>query len=798
MPYATARTVSLHGALGHLIDVQADVSPGIVGTTLVGRPDASLNEAKDRCRMAICNTLLGSGAKLTWPATRRVTVLLAPSDLHKRGTHFDLAIACAVLAADDQVPGAALAGTVLIGELTLDGALRAATGVLPMVLAAAERGVHRVIVPEPQAAEAALVPGTSVLGMRSLAQVVAELRGEPVPAAPPVAAVSGSRLLTWRGEERMETLDLADLVGLDDACYAIEVAAAGGHHLLLSGPKGAGKTSIAERIPTILPPLSPEEALELTAVHSLAGTLDPERGLIVEAPYAAPHHDASKTALIGGGSGQVRPGELSRCHCGVLFLDEFPLFRTDVIDALRQPMENGEVTIARRDEMVRLPARGMVVLACNPCPCGEYRPTARENRCTCSEVRRRDYRAKISGPVEDRIDIVRHVEPVRRGPGRDPLAVSEPSAEVRRRVTEARERQRARFLGRSWRLNAHAPATALLDEWALEASAARHGRGRRPRRSPQQARGGAGAPTGLDGPRRGGSGVRGPVAGPTRPGGGAGRPATARRRPPAGRHALAECWMSAHETERLARATLSRVAEPWATVASSTSSSSTERRRWSRHCRPSATCADCAPTGPSVSRGATPHATSSAPPRWACGSWCPATTSGPPLSTTCATRRRSTTAAARRWACGRGGRPASTPWPRRWRSSGRAPRRRTGRRSRPTSAWPRSAPGSVWSRAPRSASTRRHTGVRCWVRVRRLPSWPAAPTGSTRRRTTSCAPRDRRRGRGGLRGRARAGADPDPVPGTQPPDRGVVPGHRGRRGGRTQPGAEHRHLGRAG
>lgn len=417
--------------------------------------------------MAVVNS------ELPWPSTKRITVLLSPADLHKRGTHFDLAIAVSVLAADEKLPRASLAGTAFIGELTLAGQLRSVTGVLPMVLAAAERGVHRVVVPEPQAREAAMVPEMSVLGLRSLAQVVAELRGEPVPDAAPVAALSGARLLSWRGEERMEALDLADLRGIEDAKYAVEVAAAGGHHLMLSGPKGSGKTSIAERIPTLLPPLSPSESLELTAIHSLAGTLDPASGLMVDPPYAAPHHDASKTALIGGGSGQVRPGEVSRTHGGVLFLDEFPLFRADVIDALRQPLETGEVSIARRDEMVRLPARGMVVLACNPCPCGEYRVLARENRCTCSEVRRRDYRARVTGPVEDRIDVVRHVEPARLGAERDPMAVHESSATVRARVATARARQARRFTDDSWRLNAHAPATALVERWPLDPGAAR-------------------------------------------------------------------------------------------------------------------------------------------------------------------------------------------------------------------------------------------------------------------------------------------------------------------------------------
>jgi len=461
MPFATAGTVSLNGALGHLIEVQADVSPGQVLTTLVGRPDASLSEAKDRCRMAIINS------ELAWPATKRITILLSPADLVKRGTHFDLAICVAVLAADGQVPRPALRGTAFIGELTLAGGLRCVPGVLPMVLAAAERGVHRVFVPEPLAQEASMVPGMEVFGMRSLAQVAAELNEEPVPEAPAVAPLSSSRLLAWRGHERLEELDMADLLGMPDTKYAVEAAAAGGHHLLLSGPKGSGKTSIAERIPTILPELSSEESLELTAIHSLAGILDPAHGMLTEAPYAAPHHDASKASLIGGGSGQVRPGELSRAHGGVLFLDEFPLFRADVIDALRQPMESGDVTVARQGESALLPARGMVVLACNPCPCGEWRAHAGVNRCSCREGVRRDYQRKISGPITDRVDITRHVEPLSPHAEHDLFAVAESSAVVRHRVELARRLQAIRYADCSWRLNAHAPGPALRERWPL-------------------------------------------------------------------------------------------------------------------------------------------------------------------------------------------------------------------------------------------------------------------------------------------------------------------------------------------
>lgn len=459
MSVATARSVSLQGAMGHLIDVQVDVSPGQVAVVMVGRADVSLREAGDRCRMAIINSDLG------WPATKRVTVLFSPADLVKRGPHFDLAVAIAVLAADGGIPPGSLVDTAFIGELTLSGGLRSVPGVLPMVLAAAERGIRHVFVPEPQVREAAMVPGVSVLGMRSLAQVVAELCGEQVPEAPPVAPMSGSRLLTWRGAERLEQVDFADLEGLHDAKYALEVAAAGGHALLLSGPKGAGKTSLAERVPSILPPLIPEEALELTAIHSLAGALEPGDGLITEPPYCAPHHDASKTSIVGGGSGQVRPGEISRAHAGVLFLDEFPLFRADIIEALRQPLESGDITIARRDESVTLPARGMLVLACNPCACGNYAVKVGRSQCTCRPQQLRDYRSKLDGPLADRIDVVRHVGPLqpheRGGPP------GEPSAVVRARVAAARERQHRRYVDCGWRLNGQAPGPALRDRWPL-------------------------------------------------------------------------------------------------------------------------------------------------------------------------------------------------------------------------------------------------------------------------------------------------------------------------------------------
>jgi len=468
MPHATARTISLQGATGHLIDVQVDLGQGVVNTAMVGRPDTAISEGRDRCRAAVTNS------KFDWPATRRVTILLSPADLPKRGPHFDLAIAVGVLGASDQLPRKSLEGVVFIGELTLDGRMRSVPGVLPLTMAAAARGMRCVVVPEPHVEEAAMVPGMVVMGVRSLAQVVAELRGDPIPKAPPVEPMASGPLLSWRGDERIKDLDLSEVLGMADARFALEVAAAGGHHLMLSGPKGAGKTTLAERISGLLPDLTLEESLELTAIYSLAGCLPPDQAMVTRPAFRAPHHSASRSSVLGGGTGRVRPGEVSRSHLGTLFLDEFPLYSTDIIEALRQPLESGEITIARGEESATFPARTMFVLACNPCPCGDYHPSNRDNQCVCSEVKRREYRKRISGPIADRIDITRHIEPVRPDEMLDPLARPESTHDVRRRVTAAREAQAERYAGTPWRLNADVPGPSLRELWPLSDEADRY------------------------------------------------------------------------------------------------------------------------------------------------------------------------------------------------------------------------------------------------------------------------------------------------------------------------------------
>lgn len=480
MAFASARTVTLRGPVGHVVEVQVDVAQGVVGTVLVGRPDAGITEARDRVRTAVTN------AAPPWPATRRVTVLLAPANLPKSGAHLDLAIAVAIKAAalaagvaredphggqEGPIPPESLEGSVFIGELGLSGELRPVAGVLPMVLAARAAGAHRVFVPEPQAAEAALVDSIAVFGVRSLGQVLAELRGQEVPEAAPVPELLSAPVVVWRGEDRMADLDLADVEGMAEARFAAEVAAAGGHHIMFQGPRGSGKTTLAERIVTLLPDLPTGQALEVMALRSLLGTVDPSGGLPRRPPFLSPHHDASRASILGGGTGGVRPGAVSLAHHGVLLLDEFPLLRADVVDALRQPLESGEVTIARGEQTATFPARSMVVLAANPCPCGNYDALTPEP-CECSEVARRRYRTKLSGPMVDRVDIWRSVAPV--DPySRDPLARPEDSATVRARVATARAVQTRRWQGRGWELNSSCPGPVLVSEFEVTAEGRR-------------------------------------------------------------------------------------------------------------------------------------------------------------------------------------------------------------------------------------------------------------------------------------------------------------------------------------
>ncbi|KAB1142010.1 ATP-binding protein [Streptomyces luteolifulvus] len=471
MGFARTCAVTLVGVEGVVVEVQADLEPGVAAFTLVGLPDKSLTESRDRVRAAVVN----SGGE--WPQ-KKLTVGLSPASVPKAGSGFDLAVACAVLGAAERIDPRVLADIVMIGELGLDGRVRPVRGILPAVLAAADAGYEQVVVPECAAAEASLVPGVSVLGVRSLRQLIAVLADEPVPDEEPVDPGRPDPLLAGlrmpgtgaaTGAHSMGAAqhdhghDLADVVGQISARTAVEVAAAGGHHLFLEGPPGAGKTMLAERLPAILPRLSREESLEVTAVHSVAGLLPPGKPLIDIAPYCAPHHSATMQALVGGGPGIARPGAVSLSHRGVLFLDETPEFSSQALDALRQPLEAGHVVIARSAGVVRFPAKFLMVLAANPCPCGRF--SLKDSLCECPPSAIRRYQARLSGPLLDRVDLRVEVDRVTRAELTERGARGESTETVADRVRAARERAVARLAGTPWRTNSDIPGRELRNRW---------------------------------------------------------------------------------------------------------------------------------------------------------------------------------------------------------------------------------------------------------------------------------------------------------------------------------------------
>jgi magnesium chelatase family protein len=451
MSYAKVLSVGLVGVTGHLVEVEADLSPGLPALVLSGLPDTALHEARDRVRAAIVN----SGQR--WPS-RRITVNLLPATLRKTGSAFDLAIATVLLGGAGELALAAFDGVALLGELGLDGTVRPVRGALPMVAAAARAGVTRVVVPLGNAEEAAVVPGVEVKAVDTLHRLVAYVRDGEELLDPPVGPV----------ETAPPGPDLADVAGQALGRRAIEVAAAGGHHLALLGPPGAGKTMLAERLPSILPELDDEAALEVTALHSIAGVLPPGGGLLRRPPFQAPHHTATVQSLVGGGSGLARPGALSLAHRGVLFLDEAAEFTGRALDALRQPLETGHVLLRRTGGSTEYPARVQLVLAANPCPCAK---PAGDAFCECSPQVRRRYLSRLSGPLLDRIDVQITLTPLGAA---ELMAVGppgEPSAVVADRVVKARAAAAARWSAKGWRTNAEAPGPALRDSpWRLPAS----------------------------------------------------------------------------------------------------------------------------------------------------------------------------------------------------------------------------------------------------------------------------------------------------------------------------------------
>ena len=460
MPLARTYSVALVGVEGHLVEVEADIAEGLPATILVGLPDTALREARDRVRAAILN----SGQD--WPK-RKITVGLSPANLPKRGSGFDLAIAIALLSADDVIPLTAPAGMMFLAELGLDGRLRPVPGVLPAVVAAADGGMTTMVVAAENEAEAALVPGVRVVGAQSLVQVTDWLRGGPFPCA---VARPRPRQPDGPGGAQVRGRDLSEVLGQSTARMAAEICGAGGHNLSLLGPPGAGKTMLAERLPTILPDLLAPEALEVTSIHSVAGQLPPGSGLITRPPFCAPHHTASMAAIVGGGSGLVRPGAASLAHRGVLFLDEAPEFHRDVLDALRQPLEAGEVTVARARMYATFPARFTLVLAANPCPCAR---SAGGDRCSCSPATKIRYLGRLSGPLLDRVDVKVKLEAVTRRAMLYDRQFAETSEVVAKRVALARERSAHRLAGTPWRVNAEVPGAELRRSYAPEPGALR-------------------------------------------------------------------------------------------------------------------------------------------------------------------------------------------------------------------------------------------------------------------------------------------------------------------------------------
>jgi magnesium chelatase family protein len=426
---ATVFASAVLGVDAYRVDVEIDVAPGGYGKfILVGLPDAAVKESAERVAVAL------KSQKYRMPKTR-VLVNLAPADVRKEGPSFDLPIALAILAASDQIPTHALREFMVVGELSLEGTLRPVSGVLPIALAARREKRRGVIVPEENAREAAVVRGLEVYPVGSIRDAVKVLKGQGTPFTP--EDVTASLV------DPVWEIDMADVRGQEHVKRALEVAAAGGHNVMMAGPPGSGKTMLARRLATILPPLSFEEALEVTKLYSVTGQLGRDRALITQRPFRSPHHTVSDAGLIGGGS-IPKPGEISLAHHGVLFLDELPEFRRDVLEVMRQPLEEGHVTIARAAASLSYPARCIFVGAMNPCPCGFRGDTVRT--CTCTEHQVQRYVSRISGPLLDRIDIhievprLKHEELLGRGSG-------EPSKAVRERVTRAREVQQRRFEG---------------------------------------------------------------------------------------------------------------------------------------------------------------------------------------------------------------------------------------------------------------------------------------------------------------------------------------------------------------
>lgn len=448
MTIGTAMSVGLVGLKPFAIQMQAFISPGLPYFSIIGLPDASLSEARERVKSAC------QASGFTWPQTR-VTVNLSPASMPKRGSSHDLAIATSVLAAAGAISPDCLSDTIVLGELNLDGTVLAINGLLPILMFAKERGIHRVVVPHANEGEAALVTGVDTTCIRHAGELIDLMGGK----ASYRLARETATADTGAGESMASASpgDLAEVVGQEHTKWALKVAAAGGHHLLMTGPPGSGKTMLASRMPGIMSPLDDEGQLEVASIRSLCGTLS-NYGITDVPPFEAPHHTSSTASLVGGGSGLAMPGAITRAHRGVLFMDEAPEFSPRALQTLREPLESGYVALSRAKGTTYYPARFQLIMAANPCPCGFDYGTG--ERCTCTPKERARYFSRLSGPILDRIDIQVEVPPVKHI---ESAATTEQvgSQDIRREVMAAREAARERFGSHRWACNAQATGTWL-------------------------------------------------------------------------------------------------------------------------------------------------------------------------------------------------------------------------------------------------------------------------------------------------------------------------------------------------